>query len=130
MEPKGATPGAKAVAAAAGIAATGWLVQLPAAPPGMAGVQPVGAPGTAGIKGDSAVGTKIIVLLGEAEMPAVYVTVTMPVIASTTMPDTLAVATGGDQPLAKAAALAEFSATASFAPVAKTIPSATLARMV
>jgi len=129
MEPKGATPGAKAVAAAAAIAATGWLVQLPALP-GTAAVQPAGAPGTAGIAGDSAVGTKIIVFAGEAEMPGVYETVTTPFVPSTTMPDTLAVATGGDQPLAKAAALAEFSATASFAPVAKTIPSATLARMV
>ena len=115
MEPNGATPGVKGVAPAAATAATGWLVQLPALP-GTAGVHPAGAPGIAGIAGDSAVGTIMIVFAPAAEIAGVYETVMTPSAPLTVMPDTLAVATGGAQPLAKAAALAAFSATASFAP--------------
>lgn len=129
IDPKGAVPDTRGVAAAAGISATGFEVHGLAAAVGV-GVQPAGAPGTAGINGDSAVGTKIIVLFGAALIAVVKLTVTVPLVVSTATPDTLFVGTGGAQPFVKAAPLAAFSATASLAPVAKTTPSATLARIV
>lgn len=129
IEPKGAEPDTNAVAAAAATAATGFEVQGLAAAVGV-GVQPNGAPGIAAIAGDSAVGTKIIVLFGALEIASVKETVTVPVMSSIAISDTFFVATGADQPFRKAEALAAFSATASFAPVAKTTPSATFARIV
>lgn len=65
---------------------------------------------------------------------AVYVIAITPLLVDapelTVIPETPSVASGADQPDAKARPLAEFSATASFADDAKTKPSVTRARTV